>query len=40
MRKLLGEILGKTIKCGCGRIHITPNIDFVFENGISRWEIF
>lgn len=36
MRKLFDEILGKTIKCGCGRIHIVPNIDFVFENGISR----
>ncbi len=30
------EILGKTIECECGRVHVIPKIDFVFEDGISK----
>jgi len=33
---LFDEIVGKTIKCECGRVHIVPKIDFVFEDGISK----
>ena len=36
MWKLFDEIVGKTIKCECGRVHIVPKIDFVFEDGISK----
>jgi len=33
---LFEEILGKTIECECGRVHVIPKIDFVFEDGISK----
>jgi len=34
--KLFDEILGRTIECECGRVHVVPKIDFVFEDGISK----
>ena len=33
---MFDEILGRTIECECGRVHVVPKIDFVFEDGISK----